>query len=77
VEFSQHPLPQGVYNYYAYYKRFDAGINYFVEVNLGRFYSQVGAAMGFVNIKPQVENTPARTAVYRNSCFNLSYGWRF
>jgi hypothetical protein len=76
VEFTQHPLPPGVYNYPAYYKHFDAGINYFLEVNLGRFYSQVGASMGFTNIKPPVENAPYHQTV-RNACFNLSYGWRF
>jgi Outer membrane protein beta-barrel domain len=77
VKFSDQQVPSTTANYGDYYKRYDAGINYFVEVNLGNFYSQVGAAMGLTNIKPQMENIPPHQSIYKNSCFNLSYGWRF
>jgi len=77
VKFSNHQVSATPASYGAYYKRYDAGVNYFLEFNLGKFYSQVGAAMGMTNIKPTMENAPTpHQSVYRNSCFNLSYGWR-
>jgi len=77
VKFSNEQLPASSPNYGEYYKHLDAGVNYFAEFELGRFYSQVGGAVGLTNIKTGMENIPAHESVYRNACFNLSYGWRF
>ncbi len=77
VVFNNHEVPATATNYGAYYKRYDGGLNFFLEFTGNSFYSQVGATVGLVNIKPPVENSTARQANYRNTSVDLTYGWRF
>jgi len=77
IHFTEHQVPATVTDYGSYYKRFDAGINYFLEFSGVNFYSQIGASMGLVNIKPYMSNAPVSQALYKNTCINLTYGWRF
>jgi Outer membrane protein beta-barrel domain len=77
VVFNNHEVPSTATNYGAYYKRYDAGLNFFLEFTGNSFYSQFGATVGLVNIKPPLQNSTARQANYRNTSIDLTYGWRF
>jgi hypothetical protein len=77
VNFNNHGVPSTVTDYATYYKRYDGGLNFFVEFTGFSFYSQVGASFGLVNIKPPIQNSSAKQANYKNSSIYLTWGWRF
>jgi hypothetical protein len=77
IKFSNGEISSASPNYNAYFKRWDTGINTFLEFAGNNFYSQLGTSIGLLNIKPHLENPSMRQATCRNTSFNLSYGWRF
>ena len=77
IKFTDKNVAVSQSSYNTYYKRYDAGLNYFIEFSGERFYTQLGSAIGFVNIKPPLVNGATRQPSYKNASFNLSYGFMF
>jgi hypothetical protein len=77
VHFTNKGLSDSPPNYAAYFKHWDAGLNYFLEFAGSNFYTELGSSLGLTNIKPRLENQGSHQAVYRNGSINISYGWRF
>jgi hypothetical protein len=77
VKFSNREIPGTISNYSSYFKRWDAGVNSFLELTGSNFYSQLGTSFGLTNIKPRQENPVPHQALCKNASINLSYGWRF
>jgi hypothetical protein len=76
ITFTNHGITTTTTSYETYYKRFDGGVNGFVEISTNNFYWQAGTSFGLFNIKPPLGNGRSQ-AIYRNRSINLSYGFRF
>jgi hypothetical protein len=77
VKFANRDVSSTTLGYADYFKRWDTGINAFLEFTGTNFYSQIGSSIGLTNIKPRLDNPGAHQANCKNASINLSYGWRF
>jgi hypothetical protein len=61
-----------------YLRRFDAGANIFAgyEMDTGIFF-RLNAQLGLLNINPEDRRDPGDEAIFKNTGFGLSVGYRF
>lgn len=77
IEFKNSITPGELISSTPYYRRFDAGANFLFGYEFSsRFFTQLNAQLGLVNINPDIEGLDEDTKV-KNTGFGVSIGYRF